>query len=315
MAKIVGSDSLWEAADDLVEMLGGRGYMENNIAPQIMRDCRMLRIGEGANELMTLSVGRRVYHSEKLHQFLESRLGCPEMSDRLREASQQIQQRCLSTAAPFGDRSAALSVGVQPGRPGRDQGGAAGGRAGDRPARPSASAAIAPSNGRASSSRRPWTRLSGASLRSRSCSVRPRPPRRSTAMSRRSATSSRRRPGSRKPSIPCCGATRSAGDTRSCRTCRETSNPEELVETAGPRRPAVPGRDHDRRAEAEAGRAASSPEARRRGCPEARNRPRSRCRRMVPNPLTLARALGRSRASAVILVVRFLHRSIRSTDR
>ena len=74
MAKILGSDSLWEAADDLVEMLGGRGYMENNIAPQIMRDCRMLRIGEGANELMTLSVGRRVYHSEKLHQFLGSSL-------------------------------------------------------------------------------------------------------------------------------------------------------------------------------------------------------------------------------------------------
>ena len=83
MAKILGSDSLWEAADDLVEMLGGRGYMENNIAPQIMRDCRMLRIGEGANELMTLSVGRRVYHSEKLHQFLQVRLGCPEMSSPL----------------------------------------------------------------------------------------------------------------------------------------------------------------------------------------------------------------------------------------
>ena len=109
MAKILGSDSLWEAADDLVEMLGGRGYMENNIAPQIMRDCRMLRIGEGANELMTLSVGRRVYHSEKLHQFLRVQLGCPEMSHRLMEASQQIQDRCLSPAAPFADRSTALS--------------------------------------------------------------------------------------------------------------------------------------------------------------------------------------------------------------
>jgi alkylation response protein AidB-like acyl-CoA dehydrogenase len=109
MAKIVASDSLWEASDDLVQILGGRGYMENNIAPQIMRDCRMLRIGEGANELMTLSVGRRVYHSESLHQFLRDRLGCPEMSDRLREASQQIQHRCLSAGAPFSDRSSALS--------------------------------------------------------------------------------------------------------------------------------------------------------------------------------------------------------------
>ena len=31
------------------------------------------------------------------------------MSDRLMDASQQIQTRCLSPAAPFGDRSAALS--------------------------------------------------------------------------------------------------------------------------------------------------------------------------------------------------------------
>jgi hypothetical protein len=109
IVKIVGSDSLWEAADDLVELLGGRGYMENNIAPQIMRDCRMLRIGEGANDLMTLSVGRRVYYSEKLHQFLEVQLGRPEMSHRLRAASQQIQDRCLAPTAPFGSRSAALS--------------------------------------------------------------------------------------------------------------------------------------------------------------------------------------------------------------
>jgi hypothetical protein len=109
MAKIVASDSLWEAADDLVETLGGRGYMENNIAPQIMRDCRMLRIGEGANELMTLSVGRRVYHSEKLHEFLRVGLGEPELSDLLKDASQRIQHRCLSPGAPFSDRSAALS--------------------------------------------------------------------------------------------------------------------------------------------------------------------------------------------------------------
>ena len=136
MAKIVASDSLWEAADDLVEMLGGRGYMENNIAPQIMRDCRMLRIGEGANELMTLSVGRRVYHSEALHQFLRTGLGCPEMSDRLKEASQQIQSRCLSASSPFRRSIGGAVVGVYPGRPGRDQRVVARGGTGDRPSPP-----------------------------------------------------------------------------------------------------------------------------------------------------------------------------------
>ena len=69
----------------------------------------MLRIGEGANELMTLSVGRRVYHSEPFHAFLEDRLGCPGLADRLKETSRRVQERCLARGAPFADRSAALS--------------------------------------------------------------------------------------------------------------------------------------------------------------------------------------------------------------
>ena len=136
MAKILGSDSLWEAADDLVEMLGGRGYMENNIAPQIMRDCRMLRIGEGANELMTLSVGRRVYHSEKLHQFLRLQLGCPEMSERLME---RITKNPASLPVSRGALRRSIDgafVGVQPDRPGRDQRSGVGGRPGNRTAQP-----------------------------------------------------------------------------------------------------------------------------------------------------------------------------------
>jgi len=109
IAKIIASDSLWQAADDLVETLGGRGYMENNIAPQIMRDCRMLRIGEGANELMTLSVGRRVLHSEKLRQLLRDELATPHLDDLLRESAEQIMNRCLAPGAPFADRGSAVA--------------------------------------------------------------------------------------------------------------------------------------------------------------------------------------------------------------
>jgi hypothetical protein len=109
IAKIAASDSLWQAADDLVEMLGGRGYMENNIAPQIMRDCRMLRIGEGANELMTLSVGRRVQHSEKLRSLLRDELGCPQLDDLLRETADRVMHRCLQPGAPFTDRGSAVA--------------------------------------------------------------------------------------------------------------------------------------------------------------------------------------------------------------
>lgn len=109
IAKIAASDSLWQAADDLVETLGGRGYMENNIAPQIMRDCRMLRIGEGTNELMTLSVGRRVLHSEKLRQLLRGKLSTPHLDDLLREGAERIMHRCLAPSARFADRTSAVA--------------------------------------------------------------------------------------------------------------------------------------------------------------------------------------------------------------
>jgi hypothetical protein len=109
IAKIAASDSLWQAADDLVETLGGRGYMENNIAPQIMRDCRMLRIGEGANELMTLSVGRRILHSEKLRQLLRDELGTPQLDDMLRDTADRIMHRCLAPGAPFVERGSAVA--------------------------------------------------------------------------------------------------------------------------------------------------------------------------------------------------------------
>jgi alkylation response protein AidB-like acyl-CoA dehydrogenase len=109
IAKIVASDALWETADDLVQTLGGRGFMENNPAAQILRDCRMLRIGEGANELMTLSVGRRVQHSESLRALMRDTLGAPHLDDIMREAAAQAMTRCLALDGCFATRSDAVA--------------------------------------------------------------------------------------------------------------------------------------------------------------------------------------------------------------
>lgn len=46
-----------QAADDLVQMLGGRGYIETNAAPQILRDARVLRILEGPTETLYAHLG------------------------------------------------------------------------------------------------------------------------------------------------------------------------------------------------------------------------------------------------------------------
>jgi acyl-CoA synthetase (AMP-forming)/AMP-acid ligase II/alkylation response protein AidB-like acyl-CoA dehydrogenase/acyl carrier protein len=55
--KSVTTELLGQAADDLVQMLGGRGYIESNIAPQLLRDARVLRILEGPTETLYTHLG------------------------------------------------------------------------------------------------------------------------------------------------------------------------------------------------------------------------------------------------------------------
>ncbi len=111
VAKILASDYLWQTADDCVQLLGGRGFMENNPGPMILRDCRMLRIGEGANELMTLSIGRRVKHSHAFRAFIAEELDCPDLELELQEAAAAAMERVLAPGAGFPDRSSAVAWG------------------------------------------------------------------------------------------------------------------------------------------------------------------------------------------------------------
>ncbi len=69
-AKVVASESCTQCANDLMQLLGGRGYMENNIAPQILRDAKLLTVGEGPNESLILYIGRSASYSDNLDQFL-----------------------------------------------------------------------------------------------------------------------------------------------------------------------------------------------------------------------------------------------------
>lgn len=55
--KIIAPELAFRAADDLVQTLGGRGYDEANLAPQFLRDARILRIFEGPTETMQVYLG------------------------------------------------------------------------------------------------------------------------------------------------------------------------------------------------------------------------------------------------------------------
>lgn len=93
--KTAAPEFYWQAADLLVQTLGGRGYIETNLAPQILRDARVLRIFEGPTETLNSFLGSRVLHQrQSLEQWLNQTLNTPEISQRLFDAAAQINDCC-----------------------------------------------------------------------------------------------------------------------------------------------------------------------------------------------------------------------------
>ncbi|QNA89589.1 acyl-CoA dehydrogenase [Massilia sp. Dwa41.01b] len=83
-AKCVLSELLWESADRLVQMLGGRGYLENNLAPQLLRDARALRILEGPSEVLYAHLGALArLPGNRLAHTVGSRFGAPALARQL----------------------------------------------------------------------------------------------------------------------------------------------------------------------------------------------------------------------------------------
>ncbi len=97
--KTTGPEYLWQAADALVQTLGGRGYMEPNAAPQLVRDARVLRIFEGPTETMHTFIGSTLIHNDgALHTFIAEALGAPAVADALRADAAEIMASCRRTA-------------------------------------------------------------------------------------------------------------------------------------------------------------------------------------------------------------------------
>lgn len=104
VCKIAAPEFYWQAADHLVQCLGGRGYIETNIAPQILRDARVLRIFEGPTETLKMFLGSRVSNqSEDLKSFFCDILKTPHLYENLINDAKVIQEYYSSAASPFAE--------------------------------------------------------------------------------------------------------------------------------------------------------------------------------------------------------------------
>jgi hypothetical protein len=105
--KTAGPEWLWQAADDLVQFLGGRGYIETNMAAQLLRDARVARILEGPTEALEMHLGSlAVNEPASLRRWLAEDLAGAAVAERLETAADEIMQTC-EAGAGFADPIAA----------------------------------------------------------------------------------------------------------------------------------------------------------------------------------------------------------------
>ncbi len=107
--KISTSEAAVWATGELVQMLGGRGYMENNIAPQLLRDTRALTIGEGPTETLSLSIGRAAIQTDAIGRFLHDSLNSPDLARQFKDDAHRINELCATGPDSHPNRSTAVS--------------------------------------------------------------------------------------------------------------------------------------------------------------------------------------------------------------
>ncbi len=102
--KALAAESAFRAVDRLMQMLGGRGFIETNIAPQMLRDVRLMRIFEGPTETMQMFVGTRIAAaSPSFFLFLREKLGAEMIAAQLEHTARELRSRALLAAADDND--------------------------------------------------------------------------------------------------------------------------------------------------------------------------------------------------------------------
>ena len=97
MLKIFGSDLVNYSADCALQVLGGRGYMEQNFVSQIFRDARSFKLSEGANEALNSHIGSVLaYAGEEIYEFFIKELQALQYADQLRTFSSTLYQDYLA---------------------------------------------------------------------------------------------------------------------------------------------------------------------------------------------------------------------------
>jgi len=99
--KVFASDMLWRAADEMVQVAGGRGFVKPYPYERLLRDSRINRIFEGTNEILRLFISLN---------------GIEEPAERLKELGAALRRpvKNLGLLSEFARSSIAIRLGSTP---------------------------------------------------------------------------------------------------------------------------------------------------------------------------------------------------------
>jgi alkylation response protein AidB-like acyl-CoA dehydrogenase len=107
VCKVVGAEFLGQSADRLVQVLGSRGYDEENLAAQLLRDARVTRIFEGTSEALLAFIGAQAIHPRSyLPQLLRDAFDAADHAAVLEDAVDAIRRRSWPPIEAAGDPDA-----------------------------------------------------------------------------------------------------------------------------------------------------------------------------------------------------------------
>jgi hypothetical protein len=102
VCKTACPELLYHALDRLAQVLGGRGYIESNGVPQLLRDARLLRVFEGPTEPLLMHLGTLALGRPKgLRHLIGELFEAPALADEVASALLALEARY--TALPFPD--------------------------------------------------------------------------------------------------------------------------------------------------------------------------------------------------------------------
>jgi natural product biosynthesis luciferase-like monooxygenase protein len=95
VCKVVAPEMLWQAVDDLVQLLGRRGYVETPHVRDLVRDAQALRSCEGPSEAMSALLGERVMGASEasVTRLVAEVFGAPAVAPLIGVAVQAIRVR------------------------------------------------------------------------------------------------------------------------------------------------------------------------------------------------------------------------------